>query len=46
MTNPEITAAKKLGARAAKVADAAQTAATDHLAAADAWDALARHATT
>ena len=33
-------------ARAAQVADAAQTAATDHLAAADAWDALARHATT
>ena len=33
-------------ARAAQVADAAHTAATDHLAAADAWDALARHATT
>ena len=33
-------------ARAAQVVDAAQTAATDHLAAADAWDALARHATT
>ena len=33
-------------ARAAQVADAAQTTATDHLAAADAWDALARHATT
>ncbi len=59
MTNPEITAAKKLGARAAQRLDAlraaivradearaAQTAATDHLAAADAWDALARHATT
>ena len=56
MTNPEITAAKKLGARAAQRldtlraaivrADEAQTAATDHLAAADAWDALARHATT
>ena len=28
-------------ARAARVAEAAQTAATDHLAAADAWDALA-----
>ena len=33
-------------ARAVNVVDAAQTAATDHLAAADAWDALARHATT
>ena len=33
-------------ARAAHVADAAQTAATDHLAAADAWDVLARHAAT
>ena len=31
-------------ARAVNVVDAAQTAATDHLA--DAWDALARHATT
>ena len=32
-------------ARAVNVVDAAQTAVTDHLAAADAWDALARHAT-
>ena len=56
MTNPEITAAKKLGARAAQRLDAlraaivradeAQTATTDHLAATDAWDAPARHATT
>ena len=45
MTNPEITAAKKLGARAAQRLDALP-AATDHLAAADAWDALARPATT
>ena len=33
-------------ARAAHVADAAQNAASDHLAAANAWDALSRHATT
>ena len=33
-------------ARAAHVVDAAQTAATNHLAAADAWEALATHAAT
>ena len=33
-------------ARAAHVVDAARTAATDHLAAATAWDTLATHAAT
>ena len=33
-------------ARAAHVVDAAQTAATNHRAAADAWEALATHAAT
>ena len=55
MTDRETTAAEQLSTRAAKsldamraahVADAAQTAATNHLAAADAWDALATHAAT
>ena len=56
MTDRETTAAEKLSTRAAKSldamraaitrADAARSDAAHHLAAADAWDALATHAAT
>ena len=41
-----MTRADEAGSDTAHQARAAQVAATDHLAAADAWDAIARHATT